>query len=97
MGALLRGQLAYVFLTAILDAALISWIALRWYRRSVRRLMRERGAAGRGRARRAPRLTRRCHRCRSAPARPAHRRAFETPGRRADQARGFTRTSDGGD
>ena len=44
MGALLTGQLAYVFLVAILDAALISWVALRWYRRSVRRLMRERGA-----------------------------------------------------
>jgi hypothetical protein len=43
MGALLTGQLAYVFLVASLDAALISWVALRWYRRSVRRLMRERG------------------------------------------------------
>jgi hypothetical protein len=39
----LTGELAHVFLVAILDAALISWIALRWYRRSVRRLMRERG------------------------------------------------------
>jgi hypothetical protein len=36
---LLTGQLAWVFLCAILDAAVISWIALRWYRRSVRRLM----------------------------------------------------------
>ena len=44
MGDLLTGQLAYVFLAAILDAAVISSIALRWYRRSVRRLMRERGA-----------------------------------------------------
>ena len=44
MGGLLTGQLAYVFLIAILDAVLISWIALRWYRRSVQRLMRERGA-----------------------------------------------------
>ena len=44
MGTLLTGQLAHVFLVAILDAALISWIALRWYRGSVRRLMRERGA-----------------------------------------------------
>jgi hypothetical protein len=44
MSGLLTGQLAYVFLVAILDAALISWIVLRWYRRSVRRLMRERGA-----------------------------------------------------
>jgi hypothetical protein len=39
----LTGELAHVFLVAILDAALISWIALRWYRRSVRRLMREPG------------------------------------------------------
>ena len=44
MGGLLTGQLAYVFLVAILDAAVISWIALRWYRRSVLRLMRERVA-----------------------------------------------------
>jgi hypothetical protein len=44
MGGLLTGQLAHVFLIAILDAVLISWIALRWYRRSVQRLMRERGA-----------------------------------------------------
>ena len=43
MGGLLTGQLAHVFLIAILDAILISWIALRWYRRSVQRLMRERG------------------------------------------------------
>ena len=43
MAALLTGQLAHVFLVAILDAALISWIALRWYRRSVRRLMRQSG------------------------------------------------------
>src|SRR5882672_3937358 len=41
MRALLPGQLAYVFLIAILDAALISWIALRWYRRAVKRLMSE--------------------------------------------------------
>jgi hypothetical protein len=39
----LTGELAHVFLVAILDAALISWIALRWYRRSVRRLMRQPG------------------------------------------------------
>jgi hypothetical protein len=50
MGGLLTGQLAHVFLVAILDAALISWIALRWYRRSVRRLMRERGAPAGGTA-----------------------------------------------
>jgi hypothetical protein len=36
---LLSGQLASVFLIAILDAALISWITLRWYRRRVRKLM----------------------------------------------------------
>jgi len=47
MGALLNGKLAYVFLVSILDAALISWIALGWYRRSVLRLMRERGAPSR--------------------------------------------------
>src|SRR6187397_5841 len=44
MGGLLTGQFAYVFIGAILDAVVISWIALRWYRRSVRRLMQERGA-----------------------------------------------------
>jgi hypothetical protein len=37
----LPGQLAYVFLIAILDATLLSVLALRWYGRSVRRLMRE--------------------------------------------------------
>jgi len=40
---LLPGQLAYVFGVSILDAAFLSWVALLWYRRSVRRLMRERG------------------------------------------------------
>ena len=44
MGGLLTGELANVFLIAILDAAVISWIALRWYRRSVRRLMQQRGS-----------------------------------------------------
>ena len=39
----LPGQLIYVFAVSILDAALLAWLALRWYRRSVRRLMR--GAA----------------------------------------------------
>lgn len=48
MGGLLTGQLAYVFLVAIVDAAVISWIALWWYGRSVRRLMRERGAPPQG-------------------------------------------------
>ena len=43
MTDLLPGQLAYVFGVSILDAALLSWVALLWYRRSVRRLMRERG------------------------------------------------------
>jgi hypothetical protein len=38
---LLPGQLAYIFGVSILDAALLSWLALLWYRRSVRRLMRE--------------------------------------------------------
>ena len=40
MGDLLPGQLGYTFLVAILDAALLSWLALVWYGRSVRRLMR---------------------------------------------------------
>src|SRR5262245_64479583 len=45
---ILPGQLAYVFGVSILDAASLSWLALLWYRRSVRRLMRESGAdAGR--------------------------------------------------
>jgi hypothetical protein len=41
VGDLLPGQLSYVFIVAILDAALLSWIALRWYARSVSTLMRE--------------------------------------------------------
>jgi hypothetical protein len=36
----LPGKLIYVFVVSILDAALLAWLALRWYRRSVRRLMR---------------------------------------------------------
>src|SRR5687768_9795571 len=40
-----HGQLVHVFGVSILDAALLSWVALLWYRRSVRRLMREGGAA----------------------------------------------------
>ena len=40
---ILPGQLAYVFGVSILDAAFLSWVALLWYRRSVRRLMREGG------------------------------------------------------
>jgi hypothetical protein len=39
MGDLLPGQLLYVFFVSIIDAALLSWLMLRWYRRSVRRLM----------------------------------------------------------
>ncbi len=43
MTDILPGQLAYVFGVSILDAAFLSWLALLWYRRSVRRLMREGG------------------------------------------------------
>src|SRR5688500_16088097 len=41
MTELLPGQLLYIFGASILDAALLSWLALLWYRRSVSRLMRE--------------------------------------------------------
>ena len=41
MTQLLPGQLLYLFGVSILDAALLSWLALLWYRRSVNRLMRE--------------------------------------------------------
>ena len=41
MTQLLPGQLLYIFGASILDAALLSWLTLLWYRRSVRRLMRE--------------------------------------------------------
>lgn len=44
MNAQLPGELAYVFVVSILDAILLSWAALAWYRRSVSRLMRVRGA-----------------------------------------------------
>lgn len=44
MNPLLPGELAYVFLVSIVDAILLSWITLVWYRRSVRRLMRVRGS-----------------------------------------------------
>lgn len=40
----LNGELVYIFLIAILDAAILSWVALRWYRRAVARRM----AIGRG-------------------------------------------------
>ena len=39
MTQLLPGQLLHIFGTSILDAALLSWLALLWYRRSVNRLM----------------------------------------------------------
>ena len=45
MTDILPGQLIYIFAVSVLDAALLSWLALLWYRRSVRRLMRE-GDAG---------------------------------------------------
>jgi hypothetical protein len=39
MTDLLPGEIGYFFIIAVLDAALLSWLGLRWYRRSVRRLM----------------------------------------------------------
>ena len=41
MTQLLPAQLLHIFVVSILDAALLSWLALLWYRRSVSRLMRE--------------------------------------------------------
>lgn len=41
MNQFLPAQLLHVFVVSILDAALLSWLALLWYRRSVSRLMRE--------------------------------------------------------
>ena len=41
----LNGELGSTFLVSVLDAAILSWIALRWYRRSVLRLMRAPGSA----------------------------------------------------
>jgi hypothetical protein len=41
---LLPGQLTHVFLISILDAALLSWLTLLWYRRTVRQLMGQRGS-----------------------------------------------------
>jgi hypothetical protein len=38
---ILPGQLIHIFFVSIFDAALLSWLALLWYRRSVDRLMRE--------------------------------------------------------
>ena len=39
MSETLPGQLAYIFIVSIIDAAILSWVALRWYRRRVRHLM----------------------------------------------------------
>jgi hypothetical protein len=41
---LVSGQLSYVLLVGIVDAAILSWLALVWYRRAVRRLMRQRAS-----------------------------------------------------
>jgi hypothetical protein len=49
---LVSGKLSYVILVGIVDAAILSWLALYWFRRAVRRLMRQRtsnaSAAGPG-------------------------------------------------
>jgi hypothetical protein len=42
MDDLLPGELAYIFLISILDAALLSWLTLRWYDRAMKKLMRAR-------------------------------------------------------
>src|SRR5262249_45849704 len=42
MNDLLPGELAYIFLISILDAALLSWLTLRWYGSAMKRLMRTR-------------------------------------------------------
>ena len=39
---MVSGKLTYVLLVGIVDAAILSWLALVWYRRAVRRLMRRR-------------------------------------------------------
>jgi hypothetical protein len=39
---LVSGKLSYVLLVGIVDAAILSWLALVWFRRAVRRLMRQR-------------------------------------------------------
>jgi hypothetical protein len=36
----LNGELGYAFVVSVFDAAILSWIALQWYRRSVSRIMR---------------------------------------------------------
>jgi len=40
VGSTMNGQLLYIFAVAILDAAILSWVALHWYRRTVSRRMR---------------------------------------------------------
>jgi hypothetical protein len=40
--SLVSGKLSYVLLVGIVDAAILSWLALVWFRRAVRRLMRQR-------------------------------------------------------
>jgi hypothetical protein len=45
MDSLFAGKLAYFFAIAIADAALLSWAVLRWFRRTVRTLMSQRGGA----------------------------------------------------
>ena len=42
MDSLVSGKLSYVLLVGIVDAAILSWLALVWFRRAVRRLMRQR-------------------------------------------------------
>jgi hypothetical protein len=44
--SLVSGQLSYVLLVGVVDAAILSWLALVWFRRAVRRLMRQRAADG---------------------------------------------------
>ena len=39
MDSLVSGKLSYVLLVGIVDAAILSWLALIWFRRAVRRLM----------------------------------------------------------
>jgi hypothetical protein len=50
MGEAFPGQLGYIFLVSIIDAAILSWLTLRWYRGSVRRLMLGRSSTASSRA-----------------------------------------------
>ena len=58
MDSLVSGKLSYVLLVGIVDAAILSWLALVWFRRAVRRLMRQRAgdvtATSAARAERGP-------------------------------------------